>query len=137
MCDRALMKTEKESALSSTFGVTGQCTNTHTHIPRPPSAISLSLLWRQCPRVCKALQQWKWAGRRVAEAALMKGDLTKLPPGLRRGRCSSCPVRRDPQGGIKRESQSRFVHPKEKPRQFSVARGKKPRRRQPVFMIKD
>ena len=51
MSDRVLMKTEKASSLSSTFGVTEQCTHTHTHTHTHAhvTAISLSLLGDNTP----------------------------------------------------------------------------------------
>ena len=93
MSDRVLMKTEKASSLSSTFGVTEQCahTHTHTHTQQPSPCLFLGIIpWSALrpppPNNGNGLL------RRTAEAATTRGDPAKLPPGLRRGRHGSCPA---------------------------------------------
>lgn len=102
---------------------THTCTRTHTHTRTctPPSAISLSLLWGQHPRVCKAPQQREPAGGRVTEAATTRSDLTKLPPG--QGRQGQQLPSEDPPGrGWSSADRHWCIHHKDLPGAASAGR---------------
>ena len=86
------MEREK-SAISPTCRVIEQArTRTHTHRHTVGHLLLSSLGTKP------SNNDHELVGR-VAEAATTSGNLTKLPPGLGRGRGSSCPVRGHPQVG--------------------------------------
>ena len=104
MSDRVLMKTEKASSLSSTFGVTEQCARTHTHTHTHATAISLSLLGDntlECAKTPPPTMEMGCSEELQKQLLLGATPLSCLQGSEEAGTAAAQPVRRDRWGGSK------------------------------------
>ena len=117
MSDRVLMKTEKASSLSSTFGVTEQCTraHTHTHTHTHATAISLSLLGDntlECAKTPPPPTMEMGCSEELQKQLLLGvTPLSCLRGSEEAGTAAAQPVRRDRWGGSKALKPDRACFP--------------------------